>query len=333
VSGLADTLSQAEIDALFGGLAAEADEPAETSGSKKTEKKHSPYDFRNPKIFSKDQIKQIERIYDIYAKHLSSLMTGLLRTECTLAIDAIEELRYFEYSNGLQESIMMGVLEVKPLEGNMLIEIKRETCYLIIDRLLGGVGEDPYVQSEFSEIDLRLLEKFYQQIIRFLKEAWANVTDMEPVLVSTETNARLTQLMPIDEVVIIVMMTVKIHDHEGTMTVCIPCINLDAILGDALNYAMLHRRRNKSEEEAERTKNSIFDHIKTSKLDIRGILGSATLTLQDVSHLQVGDVIPMNKPVDSPVVLRVGTIDWFDGEIGVKRNRMAVKVRNVLKKI
>ena len=341
-----ETLTQAEIDALLRSFS--SDEPAEDEAKPaagagggaevsasapvtvKTDKKYKPHDFQNPKIFSKEQIQTISRVYDNYAKHLSSYMSGTLRSECNITIISIEEQKYFEYSNALPESIMMSVLDVRPLEGSMLIEIKRDTCYLIIEKLLGGIGDTPVVQADFTDIELKLLEKFYRQDIRFLKDSWANITDMSPTLDRLETNARLTQIMPLDEIVIIVLLSVKIGEHEGSMSVCIPCINLDAILGEAANYAMLNRKR--KHVDTEKTRSSILEHVNTSQLDVRGILGNTTLTLQEVSHLQVGDVIPIDKAVDSPVVLRIGSLDWFDGEIGTKRNKMAVKIKNVLRK-
>jgi flagellar motor switch protein FliM len=223
---------------------------------------------------------------------------------------------------------MMGVLEVKPLEGNMLIEIYKDTCYIIMERLLGGEGDVPYVQTDFTEIEMSLLRRFYTQIIGFLKDSWANVTEMDPTLDRLETNARLTQIMPLDDIVIIVLLNLKINEHEGPMSICVPCVNLEKLLGDASNHAVMSRKRKK--EDIERTRISILDRIKTSKLDVRGILGGTTLTLQELSHLQVGDVIPIDKSVNSPVVLRIGSVDWFNGEIGTKKNKIAVKIKNNL---
>ena len=319
------TLTQEEIDALMNSFGGD-DSPAEEAVEVKQEQKYKDHDFQNPKFFSKEQLRNISIIHDNYAKHLSSYMSGVLGTECTITMNAVEELKYYEYSNALPEAIMMGVLDVRPLEGNMLIEIKKDTCYLILERLLGADVGSPYVQNDFSDIELRLFEKFYHQIIRFLKDSWANVTEMDPVFNRLETNARLTQIMPLDEIVIIVLLNVKIKEHEGSMSICIPCINLDTLLGDAANYAMMSRKRKK--DDVEKTKENIFEHIKNSKLDVRGILGSTTLTLQELSHIQVGDVITTNRSVDSPVVLRIGAVDWFDGEIGTKRNRIAIRIKN-----
>ena len=330
-------MSQEQIDNLLKSLSGDGDSdsggggnaPKKKAAEIKPEKKCKLYDFQNPKIFSKEQIRTISIIYDNYAKHLSSFLSGYLRTDCAISINAVEEQKYFEYSNALPESIMMGVLNVKPIEGNMLIEIKKDTCYLIIDRLLGGSGEEPVVQIDFSDIELKLLDKFYKQIIRYLKDSWSNVADIDPELNELVTNARLTQLMPLDEVVIIVLLSVKIRDYEGSMSICIPCINLENLLGNSNTYRFLNRK--KKNIDSEETKANIFENLKGSKIDIRGILGNTTLTLQDLLYLQVGDVIPLDKPVDSPAVVRVGTIDCFSGDIGVRKNKMAVKIKNAVR--
>jgi len=333
-------MNQSEIDSLMTSLASGFDMQGESAGSseaaggikpKKSEKSHRPYDFKKPKKFSNDHIQNISRIYDNYAKHLSAFMSGILRAECELKINAIEEQRYFEYSNALPETIMMGVFDAKPIEGSMLMEIKKETCFLIIDRMLGGSGDVPFVQEDFSEIEIKLMERFFRHVMRFLKDAWTNVTDLEPTLERIETNARLTQIMPLEETVLIIMINLRINEHEGTMSVCVPGSNLDVILDEAANFAIMSRK--KKNNDTDKTRNNIFEHIRTSGLDVRGILGNTTLTLQEISHLQVGDVIPIDKTVDSPVVLRVGKIDWFDGEIGIKKNKMAVRIKNVLRQM
>jgi len=323
-----EKLSQEEIDNLLRAMSSDSGSADDTPAEAKPEIKYKVYDFQNPKLFSKDQIRHVQIIYDNYSKHLSSFLSGILRTDCNITISAVEEQRYYEYSNALPESIMMGILDLKPLEGNMLIEIKKETCYLIIDRLLGGTGEDPLVQTDFSDIEVKLLDKFYRQIIRYLKDSWANVADVEPALNGLVTNARLTQLMPLDDVVIIVLFNIKIKEYEGSMSICIPCLNLEAIIGDGNSYLMQNRRKKSIDTEKNRA--DIFEHLRKSKVDIKGILGNTTLTLQDLLYLQVGDVIPLDKSVESPAIVRIGTIDWFSGEIGVRKNKMALKIKKAV---
>jgi flagellar motor switch protein FliM len=349
-------MSQEEIDALLNSLAGGGDEPEPEKepvpaaapvaavpvdasyayaapmsrpAPKKTEIKYKHHDFANPKIFTKEQLRILQIVYDTYSKYLSSFMSGKLRTECTISITAIEEMRYYEYNNSLPDSIMMGVLEARPLEGSMLIEINKEMAYLIIEKLMGWVGDKPDVpESDFTDIEIKICEKFYTEITKYLKDAWANVTDMEPRFDRVETNARLTQIMSLDDIIILVSLTVKVNEYEGSMRVCVPCLNLDSLLAESENYLKIKRK--KKNEDIEKTKKDIFENLKTSRVDVRGVLGNATVSLQELLYLQVGDYITLDSAKDSLITLKVGSLDWYQGEIGTKNNRMAVKIINEL---
>ncbi|MCL2099704.1 MAG: flagellar motor switch protein FliM [Oscillospiraceae bacterium] len=304
--------------------------PSARSEPRQFNKKFTIYDFKNPKIFSKDQMRQIELIYDNYAKRLSSFISGRLRTECTININGIEEMRYIEYNNALPESIMMGVLETPPLEGNMLVEISEETAYLIIEKLLGWTGDKPIVSDgDFTDIEIKICEKFFTEISGYLKEAWANVTDMEPRLDRIETNARLAQIMPLNDMIILIMFDLKMNEYEGRLQICVPCLNLAELLDQAENYMKIKRKA--KDEDIEKTKKDIFENLKTSKVDVCGVLGNATLSLQELLYMQIGDVLPLDSVRNSPITLTVGNLDWYKGEIGIKKNRVAVKIISELR--
>lgn len=292
-------------------------------------KNYKLYDFKNPKVFSKDQLRHINVVYDNYAKHLSSFMSGTLRTECAITLDTVEEQKYREYNNALPESIMMGIFSMEPIEGDFLYNISKPTAYTIIDRLLGGTGDDVVVQENFSEIEQTLLVNFFKGTQSYISESWSNVIDVDPVFKRIETNARLSQLMPFDETVLIVMLTVKIKEQEGSMSVCIPCINLEGILSNTSSYALFNSRRKKVTNEEANRKN-LLDHVKSSRLDVAGILGTTTLKLRDLLYLQAGDTIVLDKNVESPITVRVGTHELYTGEIGTKKNKLAVKIKDVL---
>ena len=335
-----DTLTQEQIDALFHGALGtdneKEDQPEAGGDDKKAEmrssKKYIEYNFKNPKILTKDHLRIINLVHENYAKYISSFLSSILRTECVLNVnlDYTDELKYYEYSNALPPSLMLGVFELNPIEGAVIIVIQKETCYTIIDRLLGGSGESVYIPDDFSDIELKILEGFCQNLISYFESAWKNLLDVEPKFIRIETNSRLSQIMPLEESIFVVPMSIKIMDHESTISICLPCLSLEEALGDTTIYMVNNRRKNL---DPEANKKTILTNLKTSKVDIRGILGTTNITLQDLLQIQVGDIIDLDIPVETPVVLKIGSKDWFDGEVGVKKNKIAVKIKNVLQYI
>ena len=59
---------------------------------------------------------------------------------------------------------------------------------------------------------------------------------------------------------------------------------------------------------------------------ITGQLGTVQLDLKGLYQIQVGDVIDLGKPKDSPVRLFVGRQPWFTGEMGCYKKNVAVKI-------
>lgn len=65
-------------------------------------------------------------------------------------------------------------------------------------------------------------------------------------------------------------------------------------------------------------------------MTMKADLGEAELDLADIYNLQVGDVIDLNKPHDSEVMLYVEEQPWFSGKLGVSNKKIAVKINNRL---
>ena len=81
-----------------------------------------------------------------------------------------------------------------------------------------------------------------------------------------------------------------------------------------------------SKEEIKAIRNRILE----TSVPIKAELGSATISVNDIINLQIGDVIKLDGEKDM-LKLRIGSNVKFLGTPGAKNNKMAVKVVKVLK--
>ena len=165
-----------------------------------------------------------------------------------------------------------------------------------------------------------------------LKEPWGGYIEINPVLTTIETNSRVVQSISPDDVVIIVMLEMEIKNVKNTISFCIPALNLESIMakfGD--RWARSTKKLDPKRENERRL--SLMDAIKDSDLEIDAVLCDTELDLYDVLNLQVGDVIPLNMPIDSNVQVKIGNNLWFDGKLGIKNNKKAVKIDNIYKEL
>ena len=69
-----------------------------------------------------------------------------------------------------------------------------------------------------------------------------------------------------------------------------------------------------------------MDSIRDSELEIVAELARTQVLLSDLYHLNVGDVLNINRSKDSPIYLLISGQKWFDGRMGTFNKQLAVKI-------
>ncbi len=239
-----------------------------------------------------------------------------------------EAVTYSEFSNALSNPILLGVVNMAPLTGNIIIEIATNLGYAIIDRLLGGVGEPLEKKREFSEIELSILEKIFTILIDLLREPWTNVVEIHPYLERIETNPQFAQIISPTEMIAIVTVNINIGGVEGLMNICLPYLTLEDVM-DKLNTKYWFSTMQ------DRDETSYADVIETAinraLIPVSAELGKSSLTVMDFINLQVGDVIKLNRKIEDELDIYVGNIVKFKALPGSFNDDYAVKVTEIIR--
>lgn len=327
---MADVLTQAQIDEMLKNVAM----GTEPLVAKSEEVAVKEYDFRAPKKFTKEQIKVLESIFENYARLLSSYLTGKLRLYCRVALMNIEEQRYNEFNNALPDYVVMGMVDLgikndEISETDIIVQVSNSVTYTMIDRLLGGKGENSEVNRDFTEIEITIMTDIMKSFTELLQEPWQMHIDLEPRLIGIETNSRVVQTIGHEDTVIIVALEVEINGTNSIVSVCIPAINLDEIMGKFIPRYTSNRRKTDAHREQER-RDSIMGGISTTDLVIKAVLGEINLDMYEVLTLQVNDVIPLNKKISENIVVKIGERPWCDGKLGTYNNKKAIMIENFI---
>lgn len=325
---MAEVLSQSQIDALL--HAVQSGEKDLNEPAVEQEKKYRKYDFSSPRKFTKDRIKMLNGIFDTYSRIINSRLNARLRANCEITVESIEEQRYYEFSNALTEGDVLAMVKVtvkgKEQDVPLLLYLSTPTALSMMDRLMGGEGEaDASLPADYTytDIELQLYEDIVSDMVSVMGGSWENYIPIEFTYSKTDVNPTLSQIIGLDETVIIVDMKMQFTNITGRMSICLP--------GEVLTniFAEISRENPARKLTAEDKSEEIFDKLRDSSLEIVSILGETRLSLSDVYHLNVGDVIDLGCPKDSSVYLDIGGYHWFTGKVGTHKKNMAVKIDNV----
>lgn len=322
-----EVLSQNEIDALLQALSSgevDVQEIKEEESSHKVKK----YDFKNPQKIAKDQLRTLEIMHENLGRLFQTFLSGYLRAPVKISILTVDQFAYSEFSNAISNPAFLSIIDFQPLDGQILMDISTNVVYSILDRLLGGDGTDNQDIRPFTEIELSLLERMMGKIMPIIQETWANAAQLKPRLDKIEINPQFVQIVPPNETIALITMNIEVGSTEGMLNVCIPHLVIEPIL-DKLSTRYWFSTAQKELSEKELI--AIKERMLNTKVAVRAELGSVLVKVKDIVNLQIGDVIKLDIGSDNKAKVRIGSNVKFLGNIGVSKNKMAIKIEEVVK--
>ena len=320
---MTDILSQDEIDQLLSAISS-GDVQAEDYTQQTEQKKVKIYDFKRPDKFSKDQIRTVQMMHETFARLTTTALSAKLRALVEVHVTSVDQLTYEEFIRSIPNPTTLALINMDPLKGSSILEVDPAITFTIIDRLFGGAGEHYKISRELSDIERSVIEAVVVHILANLRESWSNVIDLRPRLGAIETNPQFAQIVPPNEMVMLITLETKIAESEGMMNFCIPYITIEPII-QKLSAQYWFSSIRKGESEA--NKKVIQGRLEQVFVGISVEIGSVDLNFSDVMALKDGDVVKLtNTTVRDEFVLKVGGRPKFSCRPGRVGSHLAVQV-------
>lgn len=315
------TLSQSEIDALLSKLASGGGEEAEAVPQQPW-KMVKVYDFRRPDKLSKDQMRTLQLIHETFGRLAGSSLSAYLRTAVQFNLVSIEQGVYGEYVERVPEGTILHILSMEPLPGNVLIGIDLLAAMAAVDRLLGGAGTPPETVRTSTEIELALIHTLVSNMLTGLTEAWGRVTDLQPLIRDVVLDPRYVQVALRTDPVVVIALEMSLSHCSGTVTLCIPYVAIEPILPRLNAQLWFASGRRGDDIRTSEVKGS----LNIVGIDVKAVLGGASVTLQELLALSVGDVVLLDRTTSQPVDLIIGGKRKFLARPGLVGKKIAVQV-------
>lgn len=272
-------------------------------------------------------MRTLEMIHENFARILTTTLSTQLRSRVDFEVASIEQLTYEEFIRSLPEPTIIGISEMEPFNGQFIFEINPDIGFAIIDRLFGGMGNPLDRVRTYTDIEKVVLRKVISWFLSGLPEAWENIIRVKPRLREIESNPQFTQVVPSNDMTILITMSAKIANSEGLVNVCIPYIMIEPIVPQLNAQQWFSNTR---EERTAQHIEAIKKKLKRAPLEVIAEVGKTQLTVTDLLYLQPGDVIRLDKKAEEKVDIRIGKNVKFQGVAGVSNKHMAVKITDVI---
>jgi len=335
---MAKILSQEEVDALLSEFSQE--EAAAAAGTAremivkpKTKKKQvdkskkvSIYNFRRPDRVSKEQMRFLHSLHQRFARMFASSLSVYLRTLIEVNLYLVEQLTYGEFILSLPDPTYLNAIAIEPLEGNLVLEINPKIHFPMIDRLLGGKGEDfSGPRRTVTDIERTLIEGVVKLVLKDLEEAWRQVAKLEMSIAAAETSPQLVQVVAPSEIVVLIVFELKIGEAKGFMNFCIPSIVLEPIARRFSQDWYAHRAKTSVEEMKKIKLNLLKTKIRTEA----GIYGNS-IKVKDLLVLAPGNVLKLETKIDKEINIKLNGVKKFNAYQVKNGKKKTVQIVNLI---
>jgi flagellar motor switch protein FliM len=321
-----DVLSQAEVESLLSAMdRRESDVIADAATSRlKQREKISAYDFKRPERVGKEQMRSLQTMHEAFGRNFGAALSALLRTIVELKLTSVDQLTYSEFVFSLENPTCFNLINAAPLEGQLILDINLSLLFPIIDRLLGGGSDStPPARRPLTEIELRLVSRITDLFCKEMKQAWENVLVLDLSIDHVESNPQLVQIVPPNEVVVLISFELTIGDARGMMNLCIPFNSIERISTQlSSNSWVSYGKKTATPENIGR----ISRQLKGATVEVVVDLAETNISTSDLIGLRVGDIIATEKDVELPLVVSVEGKPKFHAKPGAFKGRKAIQV-------
>ena len=294
------------------------------------------YDFRRPDKLSKEHLRGLHLLNETFGNHFASSLAGFLRAQVQIDIVSVEQLPYDEYMKTLSSSLLT-IMNVSPLSGQAILELDFGILFSMLDRLLGGTGASGKIQRDLTDIERCLAGNIMDLALTGLKHAWENIAPLEFEIDSVETSSQFVQIVPGNDTVVLVLFEIRMGDFQGAMSMCIPYLLIKPILSKLSSQRWL---ASASKRPSALYTAQLAQRLRTTRVPCVARLGTASLSVTDLVHLEVGQVLPMQVSPEAEsgeATGRIGTVDLmiggqvkFRGKTGLRGKMLAVQIEEVV---
>lgn len=252
-------------------------------------------------------------------------MLEVLRTSPRINPTRAQILRFGDYLKDLRAPLSVNITRMSPLRGYAMVVIEPTVVFSSLDSFFGGfgrgVGQLPPGRL-FTPTETRIIKIILQVFFRSLKEAWAPITSVDFEHVSSEINPQFAQIADESDLVVVSRFESEVTAQgSGFVDMVIPYVALKPVR-DLLRSRV---QTGDGDEESDKVwRQQLVEATRDAELELQVLLGKLQISLQQLTSMQPGDVLPFKKPEHARAMIR--DIPVYEVEIGALGSQVAVKI-------
>ncbi len=305
-------LSTHEIDALLGLFRGRTADAASATA----------YDLDTPSVAPRGTLEGVVVRHEVAARQIRDEITALLNLDVEIALESFEQARFTTLRDQVQTGSPCFLVELGGLRDPAFVVLDAVLAFAAIDRLLGGKGGALPAAREMTSTELAVLEEILRPVVAAHVAAWSvyaplRIGAMRPVAV-----ARYIRELKGEEVMFSARYRFSGFADGASLLFATPAGGLEPHLQKEPRPISAVKDGSGERE--------LAAHLAMVRVGVGVRVGGAVLTLRELTALEPGDVVVLDRAINDGCELCVAEAPKFTGWLGQNRGRLTYRVKSLL---
>jgi flagellar motor switch protein FliM len=310
----ARVLNQAEIDSLLGF----------DDGPSGSEAVSGMQRIISSGLVSYERLPMLEIVFDRLVRIMSTSLRNFTSDNVEVSIDNIISLRFGDYLNSIPLPAMLAVFKADEWDNYGLMVIDSAMIYSIVDVLLGGRRGTAAMRIEgrpYTTIERTLVERLIHVVLADLSASFDPLCPVTFRFERLEVNPRFATISRLSNAAVLGRLRIDMEDRGGRLELLLPYATLEPVRELLLQQFMGEKFGRDSIWETH-----LAEELWSTDISLDVVLDEQVMRLCDVTDLRPGQRIVLNAVAGGQVQIRCGAVHLFDGHVGRRKNRVAVRI-------
>ncbi len=322
-------LSQAEIDALLGGISEgviETEIQQEAAAPVEEQKEVKSIDFIRYTKGKKEKLPALEFIYDRFSKSFRSALSLFMEKEIEVGVTPVQYVEYAEFIKTLPLPTNMNIVVTENLKGFFIVIFDAKMIFSVLETIFGSsIISAPKIEGrEFTKIEFNVIKKLIDLVSIEMEKAWSPVYEIHCKYSRSEINPNYITMVAPEENVSLCEFSIEIGDITSWMKVCMPY----GVLETVKSYLMSTPSR-EDMEMREKWLSQLKERVLDVPLEIRALLGKKKMHIQEFMQIAEDNIIVVDRYVNDPIDIAIYEKTKFRGKMGIYKGNKAVKIEEL----
>jgi flagellar motor switch protein FliM len=275
-------------------------------------------------LVSYERLPMLEIVFDRLVRIMSTSLRNFTSDNVEVSIDNIVSLRFGDYLNSIPLPAMLAVFKAEEWDNYGLMVIDSAMIYSIVDVLLGGRRGTAAMRIEgrpYTTIERTLVERLIHVVLADLSASFDPLCPVTFRFERLEVNPRFATISRLSNAAVLGRMRIDMEDRGGRLELLLPYATLEPVRELLLQQFMGEKFGRDSIWETH-----LAEELWSTDIELDVVLDEQVMRLADVVNLRLGQRIVLNAVAGAAVQVRCGAVHLFDGHVGRRQNRVAVRI-------